>query len=126
MTQKNLLGKSRSIQNPYAIYKGQGPFGNTEMHLLKTYQVPANEVKNQYARWFVAVKSDMTHGSYDMGDSYIRDAIYGLTLTYASEEYRQQYDLLEELVEDKIDPDSWTNEDEQLLVALFSDIKKAS
>ena len=64
MTQKNLLGKSRSIQNPYAIYKGQGPFGNTEMHLLKTYQVPANEVKNQYARWFVAVKSDMTHGSY--------------------------------------------------------------
>ena len=39
----------------------------------------------------------MTHGSYDMGDSYIRDAIYGLTLTYASEEYKQQYDLLEDL-----------------------------
>jgi hypothetical protein len=46
----------------------------------------------------VAVKSDMTHGSYDMGDSYIRDAIYGLKLTYATEEYRQQYDLVDEEV----------------------------
>tara|TARA_R100000935_G_scaffold23928_1_gene43350 strand:+ start:122 stop:415 length:294 start_codon:yes stop_codon:yes gene_type:complete len=94
---KNLMGKSRTKDNPYAIYKGQGPFGDTEMLLLKTYQVPANECKNEYAKWFVATKTDMTHGSYDMGDSYIRDAIYGLNLTYASEEYRQQYDLLEDL-----------------------------
>ena len=95
--QKNLLGKSRNLQKPYAIWKGQGPFGNTEMCLIKTYQVPANEAKNQYAKWMIAVKSDMTYGSYDMGDSYIRDAIYGLNLTYASEEYRQQYDLLDDL-----------------------------
>ena len=94
---KNLLGKSRPVQDPYAIYEGYGPFGNTEMCLIKTYQVPANECKNSFARWSVAVKTDMTHGSYDMGDSYIRDAIYGLTLTYASEEYKQQYDLLEDL-----------------------------
>jgi hypothetical protein len=95
---KNLMGKSRNIQNPYAIYEGQGPFGNTEMRLIKTYQVPANEAKNQYAKWMIAVKSDMTYGSYDMGDSYIRDAIYGLKLTYATEEYRQQYDLVDEEV----------------------------
>jgi len=94
---KNLLGKARKTDTPYAIYKGQGPFGETEMRLLKTYSIPANEVKNQYARWFVAVKTPMTYGSYDMGDSYIRDAIYGLKLTYASDEYRQQYDLSEEL-----------------------------
>ena len=96
---KNLMGKSRNVQTPYAIYKGQlpHPFGDTEMRLLKTYQVPANECKNSFARWSVAVKTDMTHGSYDMGDSYIRYAIYGLTLTYASEEYKQQYDLLEDL-----------------------------
>jgi len=39
---KNLLGKSRPVQDPYAIYEGYGPFGNTEMRLIKTYQVPAN------------------------------------------------------------------------------------
>jgi hypothetical protein len=93
---KNLMGKSRTKDNPYAIYKGMGPFGETEMLLLKTYQVPANENKNPYARWFVAVKTPMTYGSYDMGDSYIREAIMGLNLTYASDEYKQQYEILDE------------------------------
>ena len=122
MAQKNLLGKSRSMDNPYATFKGRGPFGNTEMHVLKVYQTPTNEAKNQYARWFVAVKSDMTHGSYDMGDSYIREATMGLTRVSADPLYLEQYGIRE----DKIDPDSWTDEDEQLLVALFSDIKRSS
>ena len=89
--QKNLLGKSRKTDTPYAIFKGYGPFGETEMRLLKTYQLPAKEKENPYARWFVAVKTDMTYGSYDMGDSYIREATMGLTLTYASDEYKKQY-----------------------------------
>tara|TARA_R110000787_G_scaffold245308_1_gene351151 strand:+ start:444 stop:740 length:297 start_codon:yes stop_codon:yes gene_type:complete len=93
---KNLMGKSHTKDNPYAIYKGMGPFGETEMLLLKTYQVPANENKNPYAKWFVAVKTPMTYGSYDMGDSYIQEAIMGLNLTYASDEYKQQYELLDE------------------------------
>jgi len=61
------------------------------MLLLKTYQIPSKEKENQYARWFVAVKTPMTYGSYDMGDSYIREATMGLTLTYASPEYKEQY-----------------------------------
>ena len=88
---KNLLGKSRKTDTPYAIFKGYGPFGETEMRLLKTYQLPAKEKENRYARWFVAVKTDMTYGSYDMGDSYIKEATMGLTLTYASDEYKKQY-----------------------------------
>jgi len=95
---KNLLGKSRTKETPYAIFKGYGPFGETEMRLLKTYQVPANEGKNQYARWFVAVKSEMTYGSYDMGDSYIREATMGLTRVYADPLYLEQYGI--ELDED--------------------------
>jgi len=95
---KNLLGKSRTKENPYAVFKGNGPFGATEMRLLKTYQVPANEGKNQYARWFVAVKSEMTYGSYDMGDSYIREATMGLTRVYADPLYLEQYGI--ELDED--------------------------
>ena len=61
------------------------------MNLLKTYQMPPKERENVYECWFVAVKTPMTYGSYDMGDSYIREATLGLTLTYASPEYKEQY-----------------------------------
>ena len=103
--QKNLLGKSRKTDTPYAIFKGYGPFGETEMRLLKTYQLPAKEKENRYARWFVAVKTDMTYGSYDMGDSYIKEAIMGLTRVYADPLYLEQY--------------SW-KKDEKLLAELLS------
>jgi hypothetical protein len=43
MTTKNLLGKSRPQDKPYAVFKGHGPFGETEMRLLKTYQRPDKE-----------------------------------------------------------------------------------
>ena len=88
---KNLLGKSRTKDKPYAIWQGFGAFGDTEVRLLKTYQIQRNEKKNQYARWFVAVKSDHTYGSFDMGDSYIKEATDGLLLTYASPEFKEQY-----------------------------------
>jgi len=103
----NLLGKSRPKDKPYAIFKGYGPFGETEMRLLKTYSTPLNEAKNQYARWFVAVKSEMTYGSYDMGDSYIREATAGLTRVYADPLYLEQYGIVED-------------EDDKLLAELFS------
>jgi len=44
---KNLLGKSRTKDKPYAIWQGFGAFGDTEVRLLKTYQIPSNEQKNQ-------------------------------------------------------------------------------
>jgi len=90
---KNLMGKTRSVQKPYAIFKGHGPFGQTEMRLLKAWQTPAKEATNPYARWMVAAKSDMTHGSYDIGDSYIREATMGLTLVDFSDAYAEQYGI---------------------------------
>ena len=59
---KNLLGRSRTKENPYAIWQGFGAFGDTEVRLLKTYQKPDREQKNPYAKWFVAVRSDHTYG----------------------------------------------------------------
>jgi len=99
---RNLLGKSRKTNTPYAIFKGYGPFGNTEMRLLKTYQLPAKEKENPYARWFVAVKTDMTYGSYDMGDSYITECLYRMELEQGTTEWLETYHpdiahLLEEL-----------------------------
>ena len=88
---KNLLGKSRTKENPYAIWQGFGAFGDTEVRLLKTYQKPSNESKNPYARWFVAVRSDHTYGSFDMGDSYISEVTQGLTLKQADPLFTEQY-----------------------------------
>ena len=42
---------------------------------MKTYQHPDNERDNPYARWFCAVSSPMTHGSYDLGDVYVSDIL---------------------------------------------------
>lgn len=91
MAVKNLFGKSKSKDAPYAVYKGYGPMGNTEVRVLKTYQSHEREKENPYARWFVAVKTDMTFGSYDIGDSYISEAIRGLKLVEATDEWREVY-----------------------------------
>jgi hypothetical protein len=88
---KNLLGRSRTKDKPYAIWQGFGAFGDTEVRLLKTYQIPSNESKNPYARWFVAVRSDHTYGSFDMGDSYISEVTQGMTLKQADPLFTEQY-----------------------------------
>lgn len=65
---KNSWSKTRPIENPYmTIY---GPYGY-ECRVLKAYQQYANEVENRYARWFCAVRSPFTDGSWDYGDVYV-------------------------------------------------------
>jgi len=88
---KNILNKTADIETPYAVFKGNGPFGDTEVRLLKTYQKPDNELSNPYARWMVAARSDMTFGSWEYGDSYIHEAVYNLHLTDASDKFKEQY-----------------------------------
>lgn len=95
---KNLMGKSRNQTDPYATFEGFGPFGDAIVHVLKSYQKPHKELSNQYARWLVAVKTDHTFGSFEMGDSYLRDVVRGLRLTYASDEFKENYwDTLQDL-----------------------------
>ena len=67
--EKNLCGKTRDIQNPYQIWLA----GDWEWRVLKKYQTPSKEAQNQHARWFCAVKSPMTMGSYDLGDVYVSE-----------------------------------------------------
>ena len=66
---KNLCGKTRKVDNPYEIWKA----GDWEWRVLKKYQNPENEVKNPYARWLCAVRSPMTYGSWEYGDTYVKD-----------------------------------------------------
>jgi hypothetical protein len=66
---KNPYGKTVKVNEPHAVFRE----GGWEWRVLKTYQTPEKEKENPYARWFCAVKSPMTHGGYDMGDTYIKD-----------------------------------------------------
>ncbi len=68
---KNKQGKTVSVNKPYEIWMGIG--NGWEWRVLKKYQRPDLEAKNQYARWFTAVKSPMTQGDYDMGDTYVEE-----------------------------------------------------
>jgi len=68
---KNECGKTRKLDNPYEIWV----MGDWEWRVLKKYQSPEKEQQNPYARWFCAVKSPMTFGSWDYGDTYIKDIV---------------------------------------------------
>jgi hypothetical protein len=50
----NKLSKTRSADEPYAIFESNGFI---KWHILKTYKTPASEKKDPFARWFVAAKA---------------------------------------------------------------------
>ena len=66
---QNECGKCRDVNQPYEVWRA----GDWEWRVLKKYQSPAKEAQNPYARWFCAVKSPHTFGSYDLGDTYVKD-----------------------------------------------------
>ena len=68
----NPFGKSRKVDSPYATYRNSEGW---EWRVLKTYQHPDNANKNHLARWFCAVKSPFTHGTWDYGDEYVSNIL---------------------------------------------------
>lgn len=67
---KNECGKMRKVNQPYEVYVNSSDW---EWRVLKKYQSPDKEAANPYARWFCAVKSPSTFGSYDLGDVYVAE-----------------------------------------------------
>lgn len=65
---KNECGKTVDINNPYEVWKNES--AGWEWRILKKWQADDNK---PYARWMCAVKSPMTFGGYDMGDTYAKD-----------------------------------------------------
>ncbi len=70
---KNKCGKTRDINNPYEIWQSFN--GQWEWRVLKKYQSPEKERLNPYARWYCGVKSPFTFGSFEYGDTYIKDIV---------------------------------------------------
>ena len=68
---KNECNKYRKVDNPYEIWVNLS--AGWEWRVLKKWQNPENEAKNEFARWYCAVKSPMTYGSWEYGDTYVKD-----------------------------------------------------
>jgi len=73
----NNFAKTRDIENPYATYRVENPDNGMyfEWRVLKAWQTRESEKKKPYGRWFCAVKSPMTYGSWEMGDVYANEIL---------------------------------------------------
>ena len=77
---KNECGKTRKLENPYEVWEcrmdmGFGDIINIEYRVLKKYKNPKNDAEDPFARWFTAAKSEATYGSWEYGDTYVRDIL---------------------------------------------------
>lgn len=69
---KKLTANQRIHQDkPIEIWKSLD--GTWTWKVWRKYQKPHNELKNPYARWFISAQSPFTHGSWEMGDEYMRE-----------------------------------------------------
>ena len=90
----NKFGKSVKVDKAHATYRVDNPSNGMyfEWKVLKTYKVKVNQDKDQYARWFCAVKSPMTYDSWEYGDAYISDIKEaGARLVEATPEWKEVY-----------------------------------
>ena len=68
------ISKMLDMDNPHAIYTNN-PFYHEGVDtwiwvVLQKYQKDDNK---KHARWFCAVKSSMTYGNWEYGDTYVSD-----------------------------------------------------
>lgn len=73
---KNNCNKTRKVDNPYQIFRNKA-MPDWEWRVLRKYQSPEKERVNPNAVWFCAVKSPMTYGEWEYGDTYVSDIMYG-------------------------------------------------
>ena len=86
---RTTFGKTRDQAKPYAIYKNAQGW---EWRVLKTYKHSSAELKDPYARWFVAATSPMMHeGSYELGDTYAAEIKQFGQLILADDGWLDQY-----------------------------------
>lgn len=90
----NPFAKTRKLEEPYAIYAAIG----VERRVLKTYKQPSSEAKDQFARWFIAAKSDATFGSFEYGDTYASEVKALGVLVAATPEWHKAYSIRQDRV----------------------------
>ena len=76
---KNIFGKSRPVNKPYAIYRN----GIGDYQILKTYKIAKNET-SQHDRW-------MVYCNGDYGDMYKKDIVDNSILIKADKDWLNTY-----------------------------------
>lgn len=71
MVNKNPCAKKVTPETAYEVWASRD--FSWLFYVLKKYQSPEAEEKNQYARWYCATSSPMTYGSLEYGDAYAAD-----------------------------------------------------
>ncbi len=70
--------KAREIGGtPYAVFKGNMFGGEATFNVLKKYK---NDDAAQYSAWMIEATTPATHGTSDIGDTYISDVVPHLSL----------------------------------------------
>jgi hypothetical protein len=67
---KNECGKTRKVNEPYEVWETSD--GSWSWAVLKKYQNPEQEAKNEFARWFCFVKSPFCPRG-ELGDVYVQE-----------------------------------------------------
>ena len=86
---KNKFGKTVKVDKPYATF--HDPRTDWTWAILKTYQSKEGESKNQYSRWYTACSSPLTYGSWEYGDTYVKDIISNGQIVSATDEWLEEY-----------------------------------
>jgi hypothetical protein len=87
------LKKTVEMENPHATFVNER--AGWTWKILKVYRAAKNDKGDEYARWFLAARSPNTFGSYEMGDTYIKDVLGFGTLQSCTDEFREYFTELQ-------------------------------
>lgn len=87
------LKKTVEMENPHATFTNL--MAGWTWKVLKVYCSAKSDKKDEYARWFIAARSPHTFGSYEMGDTYIKDILDYGQLESATDEFRTYFEELQ-------------------------------
>lgn len=76
------LRKSRDVEQPWATFVHDR--ADWEWRILKAYSLGKGSAKNEYSRFYCAVMSPHTFGSWEYGDVYVREVLEELKLRQVS------------------------------------------
>lgn len=84
------LKKEAKVEDPHATFTNLR--AGWTWKVLKVYCSAKSDKKNEYARWLLGVKSPHTFGSYEMGDTYIKDVLGYGQLESATDEFKTYFE----------------------------------
>jgi hypothetical protein len=87
------LKKTVEMENPHATFVNHR--AGWTWKILKVYRAAKTDKGDKYSRWFLAARSPMTFGEYEMGDTYISDVLSYGQLESCTDEFKAYFEELQ-------------------------------